>query len=72
MDDRKREVIDELQRVARLLNSKSLTMQQFAKNGKLSLSKVKNRFGSWNKAIEAAGLTPILTPATRRTICSIR
>lgn len=55
----KQGVIAEIQRVAKLLNVSSLTRQQFEASANISATTVRRSFGSWNKAIEAAGLTPI-------------
>lgn len=58
MDDKQQEIIDELRRVAKLLNVNSLAQSEFRKYSKFSVSTIDNRFGSWNRAIEAAGLRP--------------
>lgn len=58
MDYKQQEVIDELRRVANLLNVDSLAEREFSQNSNLSLTTIRGRFGSWNRAVEAAGLTP--------------
>src|SRR5574341_590145 len=54
----KQEVIAELRRVAELLQTPSLTRRQFAQHSRISETTVRNVFGSWNKAVESAGLAP--------------
>lgn len=51
-------IIAELRRVAAKLNTSFLTMQQFGEHAQFSVSTVKYSFGSWNEAVEAAGLEP--------------
>jgi Homing endonuclease associated repeat len=67
MDDKQQKIIDELQRVAQLLKTHTLTRRQFSQNSKLSLSTIEGRFGTWNRAIEAAGLLPIPLGGTSNT-----
>lgn len=55
-DNKRNEVIVELQRVAALLQTDSLAMSQFAQYGNISLTTIARYFGSWNKAVQAAGL----------------
>ena len=52
-------IIDELQRVARLLNRRSVSRSAFQKHATLSSAVVEETFGSWNEAIVAAGLLPL-------------
>jgi hypothetical protein len=54
-------IIDEIKQVARLLGQKSITQREFAKHSKISKSVVRYHFGSWNEAIKAAGLEPIVS-----------
>ena len=58
MDDKQQEIIDEIRRVAKLLNVTSLTQREFSANSKISISAVESRYGNWTRAIEAAGLIP--------------
>jgi hypothetical protein len=51
-------VIREIRRVAALVGTSSLSRGTFKQHSHLSVSTIKNRFGSWNSAINAAGLTP--------------
>jgi hypothetical protein len=52
------EIINELHRVFKSLNKNSLTTTDINKYSKIiSYSTVTNRFGSWNKGLEAANLT---------------
>jgi hypothetical protein len=55
----KNEIIAELRRVAEILQSSSLTISQFKQYGRISDSAVMKKSGSWNEAIQAAGLMPI-------------
>ena len=50
------ELIKELQRIAGLLNRNSVTIDQFNEHGKFHSTTLSRRFGSWFKALEAAGL----------------
>lgn len=50
------ELISELRGVACLLNRNSVTIDQFNEHGKYHSSTLSRRFGSWFKALEAAGL----------------
>lgn len=50
------ELISELQRVATLLGRQSVTIDQFNEHGKFHSATLSRRFGSWLKALEAAGL----------------
>lgn len=49
-------LIDELRRVAGLLNRNSVTIEQFNEHAKFHNTTLSRRFGSWFKALEAAGL----------------
>lgn len=53
------EIIAELQRVANEQGTPSLSQRQFKQSGRIGINAVENVFGNWNRAIEAAGLTPI-------------
>lgn len=53
------QILQEIQRVATHLGKKSLSIAEFSKYGKISAATVSNRFGSWNDAVQAAGLEPI-------------
>lgn len=50
------ELISDLQRVGRLLNRNSVTIDQFNEHAKFHSTTLSRRFGSWFKALEAAGL----------------
>jgi hypothetical protein len=52
-------IIAELQRVAALLDTRTLSRSRFAEHGTVSTGAVEAAFGSWNEAIIAAGLTPL-------------
>ena len=50
------EIIKELQRVAKLLNTSPLTGVAFEKESKVSRGTINKRFGGWKEALEASGL----------------
>jgi hypothetical protein len=52
-------ILQEIQRVATHLGKKSLSIAEFNKHGKISPATVSNRFGSWNEAVQAAGLDKV-------------
>jgi hypothetical protein len=57
--DRQRQVIAEIQRVADMLSVDRLSQREFDKHHQLvSLSTAGYQFGSWNRAVRAAGLEP--------------
>src|ERR671936_68401 len=66
----KNEIIAELRRVAELLATSSLTINQFKQHGRIGVTTVREHFGSWNLAVRAAGLVEIPTGNTlnRRTL----
>jgi len=49
-------LIEELRRVAGLLNRSTVTIEQFNEHAKFHSTTLSRRFGSWLKALEAAGL----------------
>jgi hypothetical protein len=51
------EIINDLKRVAQLLNKETITIADYLSNGNYGLYKIKSRLGSWNKALEAAGFS---------------
>lgn len=51
--------ISELQRVAKLLDSRSVSRSTFDDRGTISSAAIEAPFGSWNEAIVAAGFTPL-------------
>ncbi len=53
------QIIEEIRRIAAALGKKSLTLAEFKKHGSISDSTVSNKFGSWNNAVQKAGLEPI-------------
>ena len=50
------EFFQDLQRVAKLLNSKTVPYEEYRKHGKYSAEHSFKRFGKWNIALEKAGL----------------
>jgi hypothetical protein len=54
----KNEVIAELQRVAHLFDTTSVSRSLFQKHAAMSTFVVEQTFGTWNEAVVAAGLVP--------------
>ena len=54
------ELLTDLKRVATLLEKNSLKIDEYKKLGKYSSKTIRLRFESWNKAIKAAGLFPVV------------
>lgn len=52
----KSEMIADLRRVAQALETNELNQDVYSKYGKVSITTIGNRFGSWKAALEAAGL----------------
>ncbi len=55
----KNEIIAELRRVAELLGTSSLTIQQFREQSSISVATVEHEFGTWAQAVQAAGFSPM-------------
>ena len=56
---RQRELISEIQRVARILGVDRLSQREFDRNrSQGSVTTIGHQFGSWNEAVVAAGLKP--------------
>lgn len=53
------ELIAELQRVAARIEKEELSQAEFNENSELSASAIRNRFGSWSKGLQAAGLAEV-------------
>lgn len=51
-----KELLADLQRVAGLLNKKTITQKEYNTNGKYHFATYFRRFGGWNKALQKAGL----------------
>ena len=51
------ELLTDLRRVAQLLNSSTVSRPTYPKHGQFGVTTFNSRFGSWNKALIAAGLT---------------
>jgi hypothetical protein len=58
MTDTREEIIREIQRVARAIEPEPLTVRAYKRHGRISETKVRYHFGSWNEAVKAAGLKP--------------
>ncbi len=50
------EIVEEMRRVAGLLNGRRFSSSDFQRHSRMNQSGVCNRFGSWGKALERAGL----------------
>ena len=53
------QLIAELQKVASEIKSDTLTVIQFNAHSEIAASAITRRLGSWNKALQAAGLRPV-------------
>jgi len=53
------ELVAELKRVASLVGKEGISRSEFKRHGRVSSWLVEKTFGTWNKALEAAGLVPI-------------
>lgn len=51
------ELLNDIKRVALILNKSSLTRDEYRKHGKYGANTFLRRFGSWNTALELCGLT---------------
>ncbi|HZF01259.1 MAG TPA: hypothetical protein VE344_05120 [Methylomirabilota bacterium] len=51
------EMLDDLKRVASELSKTTVTGNEYNKRGRFHCTTLMTRFGSWNKALEQAGLT---------------
>lgn len=51
------EILSDLRRVSGILNSSKVTQKLYGEHGQYDCSNVGRRFGTWNKALEAAGLS---------------
>lgn len=54
----KTDIISDLQFTAHKLNKHTLTVNEYIDNGRHSSSAAQSKFGSWNNALKAAGLSP--------------
>jgi hypothetical protein len=50
------ELLSDIKIVAKKLNKNSVTIEEYSNDGKYHPHTIKNRFGSWNKALLSAGL----------------
>jgi hypothetical protein len=55
----KEALVKDIQRIAQLLDAKSLSRGSYEKHGAFSAKTAEKNFGSWNEAVEAAGLIPL-------------
>lgn len=66
------ELIADLRRVAELLGTKKIRKRQYESHGKYSSGTIKNRFGTWNKALIDSGLTIFNAKADRSCISELK
>jgi len=57
-DTPNKELINDIQVVARRLNKNSVTIAEYEENGKFHPSTLQRKFGSWFKVLEISGLEP--------------
>ena len=57
--NKQEQIIAEIRRVVSKINTQHLTRRDFGRNSKISTATVCNIFGSWNRAVIAAGLEQI-------------
>jgi hypothetical protein len=62
----KDQAVEELRRVAELIDSKSVSRSRFEKHATISGRTVEETFGSWNEALRCAGLVPLPPGGTPR------
>lgn len=51
------EIISDLKRVSEIARTKKVTQKVYGEHGKYDASNIGRRFGTWNKALESAGLS---------------
>lgn len=57
---KREEILTEIRRVAEKLGVKQLARREFARHSRVSASTVRDTFASWNRAVQEAGLEPIV------------
>lgn len=55
-------ILGEIKRVAHQTNGQRLTQQKFRELSKVSVTTVRRRFGSWQKALDLAGIDEDIAP----------
>jgi hypothetical protein len=65
-------LLGEIKRIATALNGRRLTQERFSKLSKVHVTTVRNRFGSWQKALDLAEIdeqiAPRFNPVSRETV----
>ncbi len=64
----KEELLGDLKRVANLIKQNTVAFHVYVQNGKFSTNTICRQFGSWNKALEAAGLEVISTKNNKKEV----
>ncbi len=59
-------LLDELRRVSELLNGERLTRERFNQLARTHSSTLERRFGSWNNALDRAGMSETIAPRLKR------
>ena len=57
----KEKLLDDLKRVAKLINQETVTASIYSQKGRFGVNTFRRRFGTWNNALAASGLKVILT-----------
>jgi len=52
----KEAILDDLRTVAKKLNENAITQKKYAENGQYDCTTVSRKFGTWNEALQEAGL----------------
>jgi hypothetical protein len=55
-------ILDEIRRVANVIGAVRFTITEFSKQSKVGVTTLRRRFGSWPRALEAAGLADLYNP----------
>ena len=55
-------LLDEIRRAAAALNGQRLTQQKFQEIARVHVTTVRNRFGSWKRALDLAGIDEVVAP----------
>lgn len=56
--DKKEQILQEIRRVANAISPEPLTYEKFKRTSSISISTLLNHFGTFNRAVEAAGFKP--------------
>lgn len=62
------DLLDDLKRVSNSINQDTVTSRVYIQKGRFSQDTICRRFGSWNKALEAAGLKVVNTKNNKKEV----